>query len=191
MNILWDFDGTLFDTYPVYTDTLYRVLGEKFDKEGIYQNLKISQPHTNKFYGITEEQTKEYKRLKNLISPENMRPFDGVEEVLKFADKNVIMTHKSREGVLAILKYYGFESYFTDMVTIDDGFPRKPHSASYKHLHDLYNIDLAIGDREFDLLPAKELGIKTCAFQNNFEFADYQLNDYQAFFNLEFHKSKL
>ncbi len=33
-----------------------------------------------------------------------MKPFAGVEEVLKFANKNVIMTHKHREGVMGILK---------------------------------------------------------------------------------------
>ncbi len=55
-----------------------------------------------------------------------MKPFDGVEEILKFADKNVIMTHKHRDGVLAILKYYGWDKYFVDMVTIDNGFLANP-----------------------------------------------------------------
>ena len=64
-----------------------------------------------------------------------MKPFAGVEEVLKFADKNVIMTHKHRTGVMDILKYYGWEKYFVDMITIDDGFPRKPNSLAYNHLH--------------------------------------------------------
>ncbi|MEC2299245.1 phosphoglycolate phosphatase, partial [Bacillus cereus] len=48
----------------------------------------------------------------------DMKPFAGVEEVLKFADKNVIMTHKHRAGVMNILKYYDWEKYFVDMVTI-------------------------------------------------------------------------
>ena len=34
-----------------------------------------------------------------------------------------------------ILKYYGWEKYFVDMITIDDGFPRKPNSLTYNHLH--------------------------------------------------------
>ena len=52
-----------------------------------------------------------------------MKPFGGVEEILKYADKNVIMTHKHRAGVMEILEYYGWDKYFVDMVTIDDGFP--------------------------------------------------------------------
>ena len=29
MNILWDFNGTLFDTYPVYTKMLSQILGDR------------------------------------------------------------------------------------------------------------------------------------------------------------------
>ncbi len=45
------------------------------------------------------------------------------------------------------------------MVTIGDGFPRKPNSLVYDYLHKKHNIDLAIGDRELELIPAKELGM--------------------------------
>ena len=38
MNILWDFDGTLFDTYPVYTKLLSEILGDTVDKQEIYKN---------------------------------------------------------------------------------------------------------------------------------------------------------
>ena len=40
MNILWDFDGTLFDTYPIYTKLLSEILGDTVDKQEIYKNLK-------------------------------------------------------------------------------------------------------------------------------------------------------
>ncbi|AJO21355.1 HAD-IA family hydrolase [Weizmannia coagulans] len=183
MNILWDFDGTLFDTYPVYTNIFSQVLGETVDKREIYGKLKISYSHAIHFYDISSEQEEEIKKLKKNISPEDMKPFNGVEGILNFANKNVIVTHKSREGVVGILKYYGWDKYFVDMVTIDDGFPRKPNPSAYKHLHEKYRIDLAIGDRELDLLPAKELGISTCIFQNQTDIADYQLQDYTEFFN--------
>jgi len=185
LNILWDFDGTLFNTYPAYTSILSQILGEEVDKPEIYEKLKVSYAHAIQFYHISSEREEEIKRLKKKISPEDMKPFHGVEEVLKYADKNVIVTHKHREGVLAILKYYGWDKYFVDMVTIDDGFPRKPDPTAYSHLHNKHRIDLVIGDRELDLLPAKELGISTCIFQNQSNAADYQLNNYIDFFNLE------
>ncbi len=184
INILWDFDGTLFDTYPAYTKMLSEILGDTVNKQEIYKNLKISYSHAIHYYNISCEQEEKIKVLKGKINPRDMKPFAGVEEVLKFADKNVIMTHKHRAGVMEILNHYGWDKYFVDMVTIDDGFPRKPNSLAYDHLHKKHNIDLAIGDRELDLLPAKELGISTCMFQGDCDVADYSLAQYSEFFKV-------
>lgn len=185
LNILWDFDGTLFDTYPAYTNALSSVIGEAIDKEDIYYNLKISYSHAIEHYDVPQEKEAEIKTLiKNLV-PRDLKPFDHVEEILQYANKNVIMTHKHREGVLAILQYYGWEKYFADMVTIDDGFPRKPDCAAYKYLHEKHGIDLVIGDRELDLQPAKDLGIAACMYQGKSSIADYHLNDYADFFKLD------
>ncbi|XXM73113.1 HAD-IA family hydrolase [Lysinibacillus sphaericus] len=186
MNILWDFDGTLFDTYPAYTRVFSQVLGDEADEQEIYDKLKISFSHAIGFYKISAEQAEEMKRLRKELSPVDMKPFAGVEDILKFAGSNVIMTHKDRDGVLAILDHYGWTDYFADIVTIDDGFPRKPHSAAYLHLHTKNKINLAIGDRDLDLLPAKELGIATCMFRGESHIADYHLSDYADFFLLDF-----
>ncbi|MGE7852118.1 HAD-IA family hydrolase [Bacillus paramycoides] len=184
MNILWDFDGTLFDTYPVYTKILSQVIGEKGSEEEIYTKLKVSFSHAIDYYKISKKQISEIDVLESQIIIADIKPFEKVEEVLKFAQKNVIMTHKDRAGVLSILNHYGWDKYFADMVTIDDGFPRKPNSLAYDHLHKKHNIDLAIGDRELDLLPAKELGISTCMFQGKCDVADYSLSHYSEFFKV-------
>ncbi|MCP1164157.1 MULTISPECIES: HAD-IA family hydrolase [Bacillus] len=184
MNILWDFDGTLFDTYPVYTKIFSQVLGKEISEEEIYAKLKISFSHAINYYEITKKQLSEIDVLESRIMIEDIKPFEKVEEVLKFGDKNVIMTHKDRAGVLSILNHYGWDKYFVDMVTIDDGFPRKPNALSYDYLHKKHSIDLAIGDRELDLIPAKELGISTCMFQGNCDVADYSLSHYSEFFKI-------
>ncbi|AJG93754.1 phosphoglycolate phosphatase [Bacillus anthracis] len=184
MNILWDFDGTLFDTYPVYTKILSQVLGKEISEEEIYTNLKVSFSHAIDCYKISTKQLSEIDVLESRIITKDIKPFEKVEEVLKFADKNVIMTHKDKAGVLTILNHYGWDKYFVDMVTIDDGFPRKPNSLAYDYLHKKHNIDLAIGDRKLDLLPAKELGISTCMFQGNCDVADYSLSHYSEFFKV-------
>lgn len=190
MNILWDFDGTLFNTYPAYTNALSSVLGDEFDKKDIYKNLKISYAHAIKYYNVSLENEAEVKSLIKKLQPKDLMPFNHVEEILKFANKNVIMTHKHREGVLAILQHYGWEKYFADIVTIDDGFPRKPNSAAYSYLHKKHSLDLAIGDRDLDLQPAKELGIPTCMYQGLSPIADYHLQNYADFFELDLLVSK-
>ncbi|MFS0560744.1 HAD-IA family hydrolase [Terribacillus sp. 179-K 1B1 HS] len=186
MNILWDFDGTLFNTYPAYTNAFSSVLGEAIDKEEIYRNLKISYSHAIEHYNIAQEKDAEIKSLIKKLLPQDLKPFNHVEKILQYANKNVIMTHKHREGVLAILQYYGWDKYFSDMVTIDDGFPRKPDCAAYKYLHEKHRIDLVIGDRELDLLPAKDLGIATCMYQGESCIADYHIQNYDDFFELDF-----
>ncbi|MDQ0232079.1 HAD-IA family hydrolase [Metabacillus malikii] len=184
MNILWDFDGTLFDTYPGYTKIFSQVLEVEAPKDEIYKRLKVSLSHAIDYYRLTENQVKEMEQLKRQLLPEDSLPFEHVEEILKYADKNVIMTHKDRAGVLDILKHYGWEKYFVDMVASDDGYPRKPDAASYRYLHEKHHIDLVIGDRDLDLIPGKELGIKTCAFGTKSEVADYYLENYADFFQV-------
>ncbi len=94
------------------------------------------------------------------------------------------MTHKPRDEVKVILDYYQWNDYFQEIVAGDDGFPRKPNAASYRYLHEKYHLDLAIGDRLLDLLPAKEIGISTCFFQNSSPGADFYLNNYQDFYKI-------
>ncbi|MEC5426090.1 HAD hydrolase-like protein [Virgibacillus sp. C22-A2] len=185
LTVLWDFDGTLFDTYPVYTTIFKKVLNaEHVDKNEIFRHLKVSFRHASGYYNFTEEQLKDFFLLEERIPPKEFKPFDSVETVLKYADNNVIMTHKLKKDVHKILEYYGWDKHFSEIVAGDDGFPRKPNKKSYEYLHRKHMIDLVIGDREIDIIPAKELGISTCLYQNNgSKIADFYLNNYKEFWN--------
>ncbi|GIP63950.1 phosphoglycolate phosphatase [Virgibacillus pantothenticus] len=181
MHLLWDFDGTLINTYPSYTKCFKQVLTKTATENEIYRQLKKSFSHAIAYFQMTKEQEVEVRRLVDNMKPEEVEPFPGLEGVLQAAEVNVIMTHKDRKNVERILGYHGLTSYFKDMVTSDDQFPRKPDSSSYAYLHNKHQIDVAIGDREIDLLPAKELGIKTCSFQNKQADADFHISNYHAF----------
>ncbi|WP_156290358.1 HAD-IA family hydrolase [Oceanobacillus salinisoli] len=185
MNILWDFDGTLCNTYPAYTKIFKEVLGGEILEEEIYKQLKISFSTAINYYNPTKQQLNAIKEKIMAISPEDAPPFPDVEDVLKFAEKNVIMTHKKRAELDIIIDHYGWNDYFAEIVTIDDGYPRKPHPASYEYLHNKHKLDLIIGDRLLDILPGKQLGIKTCLFQNKQTGADYYLDEYSGFFDME------
>lgn len=142
----------------------------------------MSFTHAIQFFKLSEDQIQMIDLLENKIAPSDVPPFPHVEDILNYAKINVIMTHKPKAGVDAILDYYGWNHYFKEIVTIDDGFPRKPHPASYEYLHRQHQLDLIIGDRELDILPGKLLGIKTCLFQNNQPGANHYLSDYRSFF---------
>jgi HAD superfamily hydrolase (TIGR01549 family) len=182
VNILWDFDGTLFDTYPVYTRLLKQILPSSVKEDEIYNKLKTSANTAFTYFQMTHEQIHHYHQLVRACPVESFKPFSFVEKVLSAANKNVIMTHKSRDTLDKILNYYGMEKYFNELVTKDDNFPRKPDPAAYIYLDAHQGFDLAIGDRTLDIIPAKKLGKKTCLFQNDAPGADFYLSSYDEFF---------
>jgi HAD superfamily hydrolase (TIGR01549 family) len=182
LNILWDFDGTLFDTYKVFTEVMHEVLKKSIHKNDIFKELKISFTHATTFFNLTNNQILEFKEKEKSISPEMKQPFPYVEDILKQANLNVIMTHKPRKEVQAILDYYDWNDYFVEIVAGDDGYKRKPDPASYEYLHNKYKLDIAIGDRVLDIIPAKKIGLYTCLFQNEAQGADFYLDSYKDFF---------
>lgn len=179
MRILWDFDGTLFDTYPAYADILLEVLGSSVIREEIEAHLKISFTHAARYYALTDRQQQAIFEMEERLDPERTKPFPHVEALLEQAERNVIVTHKPRAQAIRILRHYNMERYFAEIVVAGDGgFPKKPDPASYAYLHQKHRLDLAIGDREIDIAPAKALGMRTCLFRSQAPGADIYLADY-------------
>lgn len=182
MNILWDLDGTLFDTYPKLMESFQKLAGKQLDKEELLRWLKKDSKQAFKHFGIPETKWKQYQRIDLEFKDEEKKPFPFVEEVLKMANYNIIVTHRIRESTIRLLKYWNMEQYFQEIVCPEeDGFPRKPDPASYAYVHNKYHIDLVIGDRALDIIPAQALGIATCLFQNEFDDADFHISSYKDF----------
>ena len=68
--------------------------------------------------------------------------------------------------VLDILKKAGINQYFTEVVTSESEFARKPNPESMLYLKNKYAMTsaLAIGDREIDLQAARAAGIEAQLF---------------------------
>ena len=65
--------------------------------------------------------------------------------------------------------------YFTEIITKQYGFKRKPDPEAFLYLIEKYKINkstaLVIGDRECEILGGKAAGIKVCLYNtNNIEF---------------------
>ncbi|MBY0147922.1 HAD-IA family hydrolase [Neobacillus niacini] len=192
MNILWDFDGTLFDTYPALVEGFVKLSERDLDKAEVLKWLKIDSLTAFKHYGIDESKRPAYKDIDKRYSKEFSTPFEHLESVLSAADHNIIVTHRDRESTLFLLEKFSLEKYFSEIVSVEEqGFNRKPHTASYEYVLKKYNIDLVVGDRELDLLPARKLGIKTVAFQNPDIEADLHLDSYDEFNSIVFNKKSL
>jgi phosphoglycolate phosphatase-like HAD superfamily hydrolase len=181
LNILWDFDGTLFDTYPALVEGFIELSQKDLNHVQVLKWLKIDSLTAFKHYGIDEDKRAEYKRIDKQYSKEYSKPFEHLEKVLSAVDHNIIVTHRDMESTMYLLEKYHLTHYFKEIVSVEEqGFDRKPHP-SYEYVLKNHKIDLVVGDRELDLLPARKLGIKTVAFQNQNIEADFHLESYEDF----------
>ncbi|GAA0322304.1 HAD-IA family hydrolase [Bacillus carboniphilus] len=181
MNLLWDFDGTLFDTYPLYVRLLDEVLDGKVDKEELYKQLKVSFSHAIDYFHITKEQMEKMRELEEKVGIEMYQPFPDVMDVLRQAKKNVIVTHKEREIVEKVLDFHGMAPFFEEVIGKEDGYPRKPDISAYSYMNEKFSLDGVVGDRDLDLIPGKKLKLTTIMFQGESEVADVIIQNYREF----------
>lgn len=182
VNILWDADGTLFNTYPVIVDVFCEASKKQLNKQEVLAWLKKGSNEAFEHFNISKDRREVIKQLDLKVRDGMKPPFPFVREALDSVNINVLVTHRSRESTERLLRYWNLYEFFVEIICPeDDAFPKKPDSSSYEYLNRKYGIDLVVGDRLLDLIPARELGIATCSFQNRGIEADYHLYDYKAF----------
>lgn len=179
-DIIWDFDGTLFDTYPGMVKVFMELLSEEGiegDKSEIMDLMKVSLGYAIEKYSekfpIGEDFRKRFEDRDKLISETDRYPFPFAREIClavrEIGGRNFLITHRE-DSTLKYLKYYNMDSLFTEIVTKHNGFKRKPDPEAFLYILDKYKIDknkaLGVGDRELDIEAAKNAGIKTCLFKN-------------------------
>ncbi len=183
-NIIWDFDGTLFDTYSAITKAFQQTLLDNYevDKNAayIYDLCKIDTKHCASVLAketsidaqdILNDARHNYDRISNA----EQRPFphvrDVCEKVRTQGGTNFIVTHRDRKSLMKHLEQHNFDSLFTEIITRDDPFPEKPSSASFSHLLERHRLSkhhtIGIGDRDIDILAANRAGINAVFFCNN------------------------
>lgn len=179
-HIIWDFDGTLFDSYPGMVNAFLRAL-KKYEIEAEYDEvLKLFlnsektavQYYKNQFL-LGEELTEVYQDEKSHIDLSNMLPFPYAKEVcqrIKEAGRyNYILTHRG-STTYDILRKNGMVELFTEIVTKDNQFARKPDPEAIYYLLDKYQIHpkeaMIVGDREIEILLGQKAKVKTCFYES-------------------------
>lgn len=193
-DIIWDFDGTLFNTYPGTVNSFRKTLkdnGIDESNENILNYMKISESYAltyfKELYGLDDNFIEKYTSYKKDMKPEMIQPFpfaaDVCRKVIDLGGRNYIITHRG-ESTLKILRYYGMMCYFTEIITKQYGFKRKPDPEAFIYLIEKYQINkrtaLVIGDRECEVLGGKAAGIRTCLYDTNnvslTEVPDYNID---------------
>ncbi|SMC18393.1 haloacid dehalogenase superfamily, subfamily IA, variant 1 with third motif having Dx(3-4)D or Dx(3-4)E [Clostridium acidisoli DSM 12555] len=193
-DIIWDFDGTLFNTYPGTVNSFRKTLkdnGIDESNENILNYMKISESYAltyfKELYGLDDNFIEKYTSYKKDMKPEMIQPFpfaaDVCRRVIDLGGRNYIITHRG-ESTLKILQHYGMMCYFTEIITKQYGFKRKPDPEAFIYLIEKYQINkrtaLVIGDRECEVLGGKAAGIRTCLYDTNnvslTEVPDYNID---------------
>ena len=128
----WDFDGTLFDTYPRVVRAFQKGLrarGIGVSDEKVLSLVKIGLGTASRYFEdgrLEQELLQDYIRHAEDEGPEGLVPYPGagevLEEVVARGGKNYLYTHRNLTSVEG-LTLRGLWPLFTDKVTAEDDFP--------------------------------------------------------------------
>lgn len=181
-NYIWDFDGTLFDTYPVMLRALKQVMIKHdihYDGDLAYFIKKYSIREFAKQYG-TDALLDDYHQLETTLQTQ-VTCYPGIPAILKqiiaTGGQHFILSHRDDKTY----DYLGeLSPLFTEIITSDNHFARKPDPESLTYLIDKYQLKLdqtvMVGDRPLDILAGQNAGIKTILFDEAGFFQANELN---------------
>ena len=191
---LWDFDGTLFDSYPHVLASMEKVLREEqivCDSTELWRRLLVNFGEGRKYAGLSSETYKrfvdyQYLMDENEIEPKIV-PFDGMRDLLadivKHGGKNYLYTHRNNTAI-SYLDRFGLTEFFADFVTSEEHFPAKPAPDAVLAIIERNHLNpkdcVMVGDRLIDGMSGINAGIAgvlVTAATDNTKTPD---NDYDA-----------
>ncbi|HFR3747477.1 HAD-IA family hydrolase [Streptococcus sp. A34] len=177
---IWDLDGTLLDSYQAILagiEETYTQFDIPFDREEIHAfiltySVKDLLARDAQKYGKDLAQLNQARA--NSLREKNtaIQLMEGAREVLEWTVQegiqNFIYTHKS-DNAFQVLADLGVDHYFTEILTSDSGFARKPDPEALLYLIEKYDLDKSttyyVGDRLLDVETALAAGIGSINLQ--------------------------
>ena len=200
---IWDLDGTLLDSYEAILSGIEETFGQftiPYDKEKVREFI-LKYSVQDLLVQVAEERKLDVEVLNQVraqsLAEKNAQVvlIPGAREVLDWAIEHGIQqfvyTHKG-DNAFTILKDLGLESYFTEILTSQSGFARKPSPEAATYLLDKYQLDpektYYIGDRTLDVEFAQNSQIQSINFLESPYEANHRiqkLEDILSIFFLE------
>ena len=176
---IWDLDGTLLDSYEAILSGIEETFAQfsiPYDKEQVREFI-LKYSVQDLLVQVAEERKLDVEMLNQVraqsLAEKNAQVvlMPGARDVLAWADESGIQqfvyTHKG-DNALTILRDLGLESYFTEILTSQSGFARKPSSEAATYLIDKHQLNpdntYYIGDRTLDVEFAQNSGIQSLNF---------------------------
>ncbi|HEM6303840.1 TPA: HAD-IA family hydrolase [Streptococcus suis] len=177
---IWDLDGTLLDSYEAILAGIqetYEQYNLPFDREEVKQfilrySVKDLLVRDADKYGLDSDELNRVRATSLKEKNTQIPLMAGAREILDWtAEKgiqNFVYTHKS-DNAFQVLEDLGVAHYFTEILTNDSGFARKPSPEALLFLIEKYGLDKEktyyIGDRLLDVETAVNAGIHSINLQ--------------------------
>lgn len=171
---IWDMDGTLVDSYPAIVPGVVELLASlgleysagEVHAEVIRSSVAAMLERIAAERGLDPTALKKSFNVLNDSRIDRIRPMPRCAETLAALREqghlHFVYTHRGA-SCFAILEQTGLASFFTEVVTALDGFPRKPEPDGILCLLEKYALDPArcyyVGDRSLDVEAALRAGI--------------------------------
>lgn len=176
---IWDLDGTLLDSYEAILSGIEETFAQfaiPYDKEKVREFI-LKYSVQDLLVRVAEDRNLDVEVLNQVraqsLAEKNAQVvlMPGAREVLDWTDqvgiRNFVYTHKG-DNAFTILRDLGLESYFTEILTSQSGFARKPNPEVATYLLDKYQLNpektYYIGDRTLDVEFAQNSKIQSINF---------------------------
>lgn len=179
-NILWDVDGTLFDTYPAITYAISQALNGLGESAALNvidslarRSIDLCLASLAQRLSLdTEVLRRRYLAAYAALPLANQPPFpDAAEVCVRICQRggmNVAVTHRDVRSTQALLDAHGLAPLLAGIVSVEQGYPRKPDPAMVLAALAIYDLDPAVtwmvGDRALDIEAGRAAGVHTCLF---------------------------
>ena len=184
-SLIFDFDGTLFDTRYAIAATLRQTLQSRGavvpDDDRIWATIRLGITLEETFESLLQESAPDrvkewviaYREIYNGgLGVENSSPFPGIPELMRELSERgsviVICSNKGRQAVELALSHFGMSAVATMIVAADGPEPTKPDPASFFGRirpaigDDASSRPLVIGDTDADIRYARAIGADAC-----------------------------
>lgn len=186
-NFLWDFDGTLMDTYPAMVRAVIRAAA----KQGMHpdtEQVTAWMMHDLRYclhqlamkgHADEEQLYRDYRQEEAMIPPDQVSMMPGMQALLEAlhqrGGRHFLVTHRGKDA-WHYLAHAGVSSLFAGGVTREAGLPRKPAPDMVLRVMEDFQLvpehTMMIGDRPLDTEAGQRAGILSCMLDTSGRFRE-------------------